>query len=482
MKKLLILFFLLATEFCMAQQTYKVTEGELQFINPKKGIVIKKGNTYFSLIIKTEIQNNLLVVGSNSKEITTADYNILVNDKSNVFAKSIDSNYNFNKLNTIKFTTFDDGDKITFYKLNPILFVSFRENLKEKNKLRFEDYFPFIKLVFGDKSILYTFRDDNLYFIPENGKIKNLSDSHYSDFKLTKLNISNKETALFKREFNNDASDFYFISSDKNGKKGVCDIFNTIVIKQQYDSIAIDQTIICKNKSGFDLYNYQYKKINLKSLKTFKDFGDHIQVIENNKNKNYNYLGKDYTKKDLVRFPIYDMSINVSEPKFFRLSVKNTNLKIEVIEDRMKDLNFSFLKAIHLNKNDSIREFYFTNLKKQLEREQYSYKDFEMFYKLKNGKYGFAPFQYLYNDENTEYYFKEIYAAYYLQYHNLDKIEVSKNEYFKFYKNNKIALYPLIKNFRYKKLGNFNGYYARFELPNGKKGWLSKDGIEYLDD
>lgn len=34
---------------------------------------------------------------------------------------------------------------------------------------------------------------------------------------------------------------------------------------------------------------------------------------------------------------------------------------------------------------------------------------------------------------------------------------------------------------KYKSLGEFNGYFARFELPNGQKGWLTLDGKEYMD-
>jgi len=49
-------------------------------------------------------------------------------------------------------------------------------------------------------------------------------------------------------------------------------------------------------------------------------------------------------------------------------------------------------------------------------------------------------------------------------------------------KNNLFKLFPLHKEFRYKKLEDFQGNFARFELPNGKKGWLSKEGEEYLDE
>jgi hypothetical protein len=41
--------------------------------------------------------------------------------------------------------------------------------------------------------------------------------------------------------------------------------------------------------------------------------------------------------------------------------------------------------------------------------------------------------------------------------------------------------YPLNASVRYKYLSNFNHYFARFTLPNGKRGWLSIDGKETFD-
>ncbi len=49
-------------------------------------------------------------------------------------------------------------------------------------------------------------------------------------------------------------------------------------------------------------------------------------------------------------------------------------------------------------------------------------------------------------------------------------------------KDNLYKLFPLQKEFRYKKLDDFKGNFARFELPNGQKGWLTLEGIEYLED
>ena len=49
MKIKILIYIVLLSQLCIAQQTYKITEGELQFINPEKGIFIKK-NDLISLL------------------------------------------------------------------------------------------------------------------------------------------------------------------------------------------------------------------------------------------------------------------------------------------------------------------------------------------------------------------------------------------------------------------------------------------------
>jgi hypothetical protein len=52
---------------------------------------------------------------------------------------------------------------------------------------------------------------------------------------------------------------------------------------------------------------------------------------------------------------------------------------------------------------------------------------------------------------------------------------------FIFQKQNLYGYYPLTKTAKYLFLNPLEESFARFELPNGKKGWLDIDGIEYLD-
>lgn len=49
-------------------------------------------------------------------------------------------------------------------------------------------------------------------------------------------------------------------------------------------------------------------------------------------------------------------------------------------------------------------------------------------------------------------------------------------------KDNLYSYYEINNTPKYKELGNFVGVYARFELPNGKKGYLTGSGYEYMDE
>ena len=69
---------------------------------------------------------------------------------------------------------------------------------------------------------------------------------------------------------------------------------------------------------------------------------------------------------------------------------------------------------------------------------------------------------------------------------NLDSVAVSHyGDYplpLKIYKNGLCNYYPISAVPKYKSIDGFNGYFARFRLPNGKEGWLSKNNVEYLDE
>jgi len=62
------------------------------------------------------------------------------------------------------------------------------------------------------------------------------------------------------------------------------------------------------------------------------------------------------------------------------------------------------------------------------------------------------------------------------------KIEAKKGTHLLLEKNGLTTYYPYIGLIpKYKYLSDYKEYYARFEYPNGKKGWVSRKGVEYFD-
>ena len=52
---------------------------------------------------------------------------------------------------------------------------------------------------------------------------------------------------------------------------------------------------------------------------------------------------------------------------------------------------------------------------------------------------------------------------------------------FVFQKKNLFGCYPLVKIAKYSFISQFDENFARFKLPNGKKGWLDINGKEFMD-
>jgi len=97
--------------------------------------------------------------------------------------------------------------------------------------------------------------------------------------------------------------------------------------------------------------------------------------------------------------------------------------------------------------------------------------------KLKNGKFNLDMLDYLIAENPS----KEIENYNNQLPKNCNNITVLDQQNYLIEKDGLFTYYPIIREIKYKKLGNFKGKYARFELPNGKKGWLATDGKEYLD-
>lgn len=517
MKKYLYLLILLISLFTFGQQTYKVTEGELQYIYPGNGIIIKKDNQLFKFKLNVVINKSQKTIKPELQPTSEEELQKYSQNKIAVSYNDISENYDFDNLKKLSFNYTEksmagngDYEKYKLYLVNNNFFAMFRDVHDHKNKATYtniEDYMPYIYIEFNEKKIIYTYDNQHLYLIPTKKGFQafSLFDNYVPNYKPENLKITNKEIYEFSQAAIYDLrDDFYLVDTLPTKKVQLKNIHKSILINQAYDSIIVSTIIKCYNNQKIDLYNLTFQKINKIPLKATKGQLGSIQVLEKNKMKWIDWTGK--TIKNKISFPyvtlpeapqhnyFYEVEIFKKKDEFV-FKVNNLNKWLEKDESTITD-------SIVLTNTKSIKRFYFPNNTSKdtvsNSAEFYNFGnhkskitgmvsfDFQLVYFLKDdGSYGINYFGYFLNsinfnsnDFNSNDYeglenFKE--------YQDLQSVEYIY-PFYKMKKNNLYKLFGLQKEYRYKKLKKFQGNFSRFELPNGKKGWLDLEGHEYFDE
>lgn len=491
MKHLIYISFFLFPILFFGQQTYKVTEGELEFIHPVNGIFINKNNQIFKL--KLENISDYEEISKGFKyELQTTTLEEIEKTKKNtntVFSKEI-LKYNFNKLNKTKFVTkVNDDDKYQFIQYNKEFFsIAILEDSLQKP--RNEYILHYCILDFGnEKKIIYhsegyiipTKEKLNFYF--ENYNLNNAFKSYtkedYDKLKPNELHLLTSDLELNR--------DFYKIDTLKNKKLRIKNCYNETIINKTFDSIAFNSFFIIgynKSNTQIDIYNYTFEKLNLKNVKavSFNKFYPNLQIIQNNKLRTINLNGSDYKNEDLVIFPSFNHFFPVQE---ISLHVTQENDQFYIQSDDfyyiLKSFQ-SFENKFRVIDSDMYESIEYLNEDKFItlfsEMNNYQLKTPVLMYtKLKNGKYNLNTIDFLIDPKIEE---QNLKCNNQLP-KNLDSIVSLNQGLYKISKHNLFTYYPLVKEIKYKKLEYFQGNFARFELPNGQKGWLSKEGKEYLD-
>jgi hypothetical protein len=258
------------------------------------------------------------------------------------------------------------------------------------------------------------------------------------------------------------------------------------VLKKTYDSIYTNRNfIVGYGKKKIDVYNYQFQKLPLKKIKAIylEKYFAKAQIISKNSLININLLGKEYKKGDgpgsidlSFQFPDEDIRFMIFKENnnyFFRGDSYRL-INNGSINDREKTKLFNTEAIDSLEFADN----YFNSITLYTE-SGYSKKYPILIYSiLKNKKFNLNTFDYfLLENLNSEQ--KKINDE---LPKNLDFLEKIDNDNYLIKKDGLYTYYPIIKEIKYKTIDKFQGNFARFELPNGKKGWLSKNGKEYLDE
>jgi hypothetical protein len=486
MKKYLHLIILLISLFTFGQQTYKVTEGELQFIHEENGIVVKKEQNYYILKKKYnfELDNN------DNNSIYKFELEKLSNSEFEEYSKSISTisvsdvvQLKPNIIKNIRFIETTEYDFNQFYYLNHNMFVYSKSDL-ESNKEQSKELYPFLILNFNNNKQIIYFEDG--FIVPLKKGLKLLLQNKFISSNI-EAGIKLKASEIDMGHFS-DINQYYEIDTIKSNKKVFLkSMFFTNVLKKTYDSIYTNRNfIVGYDKKKIDVYNYQFQKLALKKIKAIylEKYFPKAQIISKNYLVSINLLGQEYKKGDGPSF--IDLSFQFPDQDLiFKIVKENNNYywtgdigklqgnSSQYSNEKIKLYNTTDIDSLEFTNND---HFNFITLYTE---SGYSKKRPILIYSfLKNKKYNLNTIEYFLN-ENLDSEKKDINDA---LPKNVDLITKIDNDIYLIKKDDLYTYYPIKKEIKYKTIGKFQGNFARFELPNGKKGWLSKDGKEYLDD
>lgn len=376
---------------------------------------------------------------------------------------NIDSiiDFNFSDLRNLKFTSEneDKSEKYVFFQFNTELFALISYHKYDGNWFFSEaTLYPYSPISIAKNKRIYSlFGEDYGVIIPEKNGIHVYLDKterfyNFKDFstEIQQKNYRNYNTETLAHIANDlNFEQFYTIKEVPEGKR----MYNYLGIEKldkAYDSIFVNNFIVGIKDGKYDIYNQTFKKFNLKKVQAVhfdKNNEYNLQIIQNNELKNIPLSG-DTSDKYIYINPAPPLH---TIPEYITYEI-NENEILSICE-----LGTSTLKKL---KEDFKNIFFLQNKKQKITTEQ-------------------APFI-VTKDSKNQYSLIHIYNPNKKLLEGVDRIELIVNDV-RFKENNKYGYYGIHNKGRFIKLEPFQGFFARFELPNGQKGWLDRNGKEYLD-
>jgi len=250
---------------------------------------------------------------------------------------------------------------------------------------------------------------------------------------------------------------------------GLRNVFKEVVIPHRYDSIAQSHYFVaCYKGKNIDLYNHMLQNLDLQYLRAFIPTTYYIHeanILQGNTPRTIMVTGEELKKG---RSYILDEMPSSGDP-YLATVLKEEN-KFYIESTAVQDLTGNYKQLLsHTEDIDSLYlPFYVIS-------PHIDHPVNVVCCKLKNGKYSIRGLQsVLYDSVGGSPYQGPLEE-------NAEKITVN-GDFIYFESNGLTGIWPLSAQPRYTKLDGFTNGFARFTLPNGKKGWLSRKGQEYLDD
>ncbi|MEM6718599.1 MAG: hypothetical protein AAF611_04775 [Bacteroidota bacterium] len=224
------------------------------------------------------------------------------------------------------------------------------------------------------------------------------------------------------------------------------------VLQQKYDSIVLKEFIIGYKQHTIDVYNQTFQQLNLPKLQAAywgSDNKYNLEVIQNNTLKRIPLSG-DTSEPYIITNPA---------PPYMPTSIPDWEHRIEERKN---------VYALHTFPHDTIK------IPKANVKDIFFLKNKQRILAAVHAPY------FVTRNANGLFSMWNLREPQYAQLQNVTHIEYVGDK-IRFVENNLYGYYGIHLKGRYKKLDQFQRFFAAFELPDGRKGWLDRNGKEYVN-
>ncbi|MDI1257205.1 MAG: hypothetical protein PSV16_14015 [Flavobacterium sp.] len=494
MKPIISIGIFLFSVFSFGQKQLKIKDVTLQVIQSGEIIVTKNGD-YFYLNINLNSG-----AADPSKQFEIALQKIAASDiayamSNNVIAHSDDIvPYNFKKLKSLRFTFTKDSIAHQLYALNDEALVARLKQLSARNKgTTIEDIYLYYVLDLGNNKKIVCFHGGYIIPLKSGLKVFNFHNDEEEAYQMEK-DVKLKPIEIATGHFT-DLFSYYQVDTLPNKKVVFNNVFRSNVLHKSFDSIISNREFIAGyNKNKIELYNYQFKKLKIPDLRAVKlpKYFAHAHVLSKNTIKKINLLGGEYHRGDgndfvdlSFQFPDDDATfVLIKKPDGFYIAGDLYKLVSSpepfYLNQESKLFHTTAVDSLEFMTPGELLDYSVghTTITFGTESGYNKKRPVLIFSRLNTGKYNLNTMDYfLYENPSSA-----ITAINDALPKDLDFVENTNGDIYLIAKNGLYTYFPIVKEIKYKVLGKFKDDFARFELPNGKKGWLDLDGKEYLDE
>jgi hypothetical protein len=465
MKNILLLICACLAQRCLAQRTYNFTEGELVGISSHAGIIVTSPAGYNRLHLHISIDDGHVAYHKQNTPITERQLDSILKDAGTILPDNILPIDDDNLKKTAFKQVTDNRNEIVRW-ANADFFASFR--LEKQDGKIVEQY--------NSTSTYYTLKigATQVLMLKEGLIVNTKTGLHYLCTDTYKIFSSTRGRRRFTEQdiLNFNFEDKFYTPYSVGGRKGLRNCFNEQVIPPVYDSIVLSNLFItCHHGKHLDLYNHMLNKLDLPGLRAWippKNYCiQEVNILQGNTPKKIIVTGEKLKKGR--GYILSDELPQAGMDEFFGKVIQEGETFYIIPEqpeqygEKRILYNTDNMVAI-LNDDTDGFPLYF------------SY-DMPPFYcKMKDGTYSVRSIRDLIDDGfdvNANAVSEHLDAVSYCR---------DRDVYVLMEKNGLKGFYEISKELRYKTLKPFSDGFARFSLPDGRKGWLDSNGNEYFDE